>query len=118
MLGLKRLAVAQYERAPGVPRAQPRASAHAGRLLAVGPAAATRPSRCIDVKRRSSTLPRADVLVAESPRIARSAGAGIVELTDRQVGLLYKNEAPVGRARPGTRPALLARPGEGARRGA
>jgi regulator of protease activity HflC (stomatin/prohibitin superfamily) len=101
MLGWKRLTVAQYERAlvfrdrslervlvPGVywlwdPLAR----------LAV---------QTFDISTPELTLPRADVLIAEA-RALLEPFVQVVELGDRQVGLVYKNERLAGVLAPGTR---------------
>jgi regulator of protease activity HflC (stomatin/prohibitin superfamily) len=101
MLGWKRLTVAQYERAlvfrdrslervlvPGVywlwdPLAR----------LAV---------QTFDISTPELTLPRADVLIAEA-RVLLEPFVQVVELGDRQVGLVYKNERLAGLLAPGTR---------------
>jgi regulator of protease activity HflC (stomatin/prohibitin superfamily) len=101
MLGWKRLTVAQYERAlvfrdrslervlvPGVywlwdPLAR----------LAV---------QTFDISTPELTLPRADVLIAEA-RALLEPFVQLVELGDRQVGLVYKNERLAGVLAPGTR---------------
>src|SRR5688572_610517 len=101
MLGWKRLTVAQYERAlvfrdrslervlvPGVywlwdPLAR----------LAV---------QTFDISTPELALPRADVLITEA-RALLEPFVQIVELGDRQVGLVYKNERLAGVLAPGTR---------------
>jgi regulator of protease activity HflC (stomatin/prohibitin superfamily) len=101
MLGLKRLVVAQYERAlvfrerslervltPGVYRVWDPL-----RRLAV---------QMYDVNTPEVALPRADVLVAEA-RALLEPQVEIVELGDREVGLVYKNERLTGVLAPGAR---------------
>ena len=101
MLGLKRLTVAQYERAlvfrerslervltPGVywlwdPM---------GRLAV----------QVFDVTTPELTLPRAEVLIAGS-RVLLEPQVEIVELGDREVGLVHKNERLSGVLAPGSR---------------
>ncbi|MEO8019645.1 MAG: slipin family protein [Pseudomonadota bacterium] len=101
MLGLKRLSIAEYERAlvfrerslervltPGVywlwdPL---------GRLSV----------QTYDVTTPELVLPRADVLLTES-RALLEPHLQIVELGDREIGLVYKNERLTGVLAPGTR---------------
>ena len=102
MLGLKRLTVAQYERALVYPRSQSRACAAPRRVLAVRSAGASAPCRCTTRAQPELTLPRADVLVAEA-RALLEPYVQIVELGDREVGLVYKNDRLAGVLAPGTR---------------
>ena len=62
-------------------------------------------------------LPRADVLIAEA-RAVLEPQVQIVELGDREVGLVYKNERLAGVLAPGARQLYWRGPVEGARRGA
>jgi regulator of protease activity HflC (stomatin/prohibitin superfamily) len=101
MLGLKRLMVAQYERAL-VFRERSLA-----RVLTPGVYWLWDPLRRLavqmyDVNTPEIVLPRADVLVAEA-RALLEPQAEIVELGDREVGLVYKNERLCGVLAPGAR---------------
>jgi len=99
MLGLKRVKVAQYERAL-VYRDR-----NLERVLAPGKYRVARWSSTVqmyDVSQPELTLPRADVLVAEARELLEPL-VQIVELGDREVGLVYKNERLSGVLAPGTR---------------
>ena len=101
MLGLKRLAVAQYERALVFRERS------LDRVLTPGVYWLWDPLKRLavsvyDVNIPELALPRADVLVAESRALLEPV-VEIVELTDRQVGLVYKNERLSGVLAPGTR---------------
>jgi regulator of protease activity HflC (stomatin/prohibitin superfamily) len=99
MLGLKRVKVAQYERAL-VYRDR-----NLERVLAPGKYRVPRWNRTVqmyDVSQPELTLPRADVLVAEA-RALLEPQVQIVELGDREVGLVYKNDRLTGVLAPGTR---------------
>ena len=101
MLGLKRLAVAQYERALVFRERS------LDRVLTPGVYWLRDPLKRLavsvyDVNIPELALPRADVLVAESRALLEPV-VEIVELTDRQVGLVYKNERLSGVLAPGTR---------------
>jgi regulator of protease activity HflC (stomatin/prohibitin superfamily) len=99
MLGLKRVKVAQYERAL-VYRDR-----NLERVLAPGKYRVPRWNCTVqtyDVSQPELTLPRADVLVAEA-RALLEPQVQIVELGDREVGLVYKNDRLTGVLAPGTR---------------
>src|SRR5690554_2661169 len=55
-----------------------------------------------DVTQAEVALPRAEVLIAEA-REKLEASMQIVELSDREVGLVYKNDRLAGVLAPGTR---------------
>jgi regulator of protease activity HflC (stomatin/prohibitin superfamily) len=101
MLGLKRLSVAQYERAlvfreRSLERVLTRGVYWLwdpmGRLTV----------QVYDANVPELALPRADVLVAEA-RALLEPYVQVVELGDRQVGLVFKNDRLVGVLAPGTR---------------
>ncbi len=101
MLGLKRLTVAQYERAL-VFRERSLA-----RVLAPGVYWLWNPLQRVsvqlyDVSTPELALPRVDVLLAQA-RVLLEPHVQIVELGDREVGLVYKNERLSGVLAPGTR---------------
>ena len=99
MLGMKRVKVAQYERAL-VYRDR-----NLERVLAPGKYRVPRWGRTVqtyDVSQPELTLPRADVLVAEARELLEPL-VQIVELGDREVGLVYKNDRLTGVLAPGTR---------------
>ncbi len=99
MLGLKRVKVAQYERAL-VYRDR-----NLERVLAPGKYRVPRRGCTVqtyDVSQPELTLPRADVLVAEARDLLEPL-VQIVELGDREVGLVYKNDRLTGVLAPGTR---------------
>jgi regulator of protease activity HflC (stomatin/prohibitin superfamily) len=99
MLGLKRVKVAQYERAL-VYRDR-----NLERVLAPGKYRVRRwgcTVEMFDVGKPELTLPRADVLVAEARELLEPL-VQIVELGDREVGLVYKNDRLTGVLAPGTR---------------
>jgi regulator of protease activity HflC (stomatin/prohibitin superfamily) len=99
MLGLKRVKVAQYERAL-VYRDR-----NLERVLAPGKYRLRGWGRTVqmyDVSQPELTLPRVDVLVAEARDLLEPL-VQIVELGDREVGLVYKNERLTGVLAPGTR---------------
>ena len=101
MLGLKRLSVAQYERALVFRERS------LERVLTRGVYWLWDPMGRLTVQVYDATvpelaLPRADVLVAEA-RALLEPFVQIVELGDREVGLVYKNERLAGVLAPGTR---------------
>jgi regulator of protease activity HflC (stomatin/prohibitin superfamily) len=101
MLGLKRLTVAQYERALVFRERS------LERVLTPGVYWLWDPLRRLavqvfDVNTPEVALPRADVLVAEARALLEPA-VEIVELGDREVGLVYKNERLAGVLAPGSR---------------
>ena len=99
MLMLKRVKVALYERAL-VYRDR-----NLERVLAPGKywlAGRGIDVQVYDVSKAELELPRADVLVAEA-RALLEPYVQIVELGDREVGLVYKNERLTGVLAPGTR---------------
>ena len=101
MLGLKRLSVAQFERAL-VFRER-----NLVRVLTRGVYWLWDPMARLTVQVYDATvpelaLPRADVLLAEA-RALLEPQVQIVELGDREVGLVYKNDRLAGVLAPGTR---------------
>jgi regulator of protease activity HflC (stomatin/prohibitin superfamily) len=101
MLGLKRLSVAQFERALVFRERS------LERVLTRGVYWLWDPMGRLTVQVYDATvpelaLPRADVLVAEA-RALLEPFVQIVELGDREVGLVYKNERLTGVLAPGTR---------------
>lgn len=101
MLGLKRLTVAQYERALVFRERS------LERVLTPGVYWLWDPLKRLtvqvfDVNTPEVTLPRADVLVSESRALLEPV-MELIELGDRQVGLVYKNERLAGVLAPGTR---------------
>jgi len=101
MLGLKRLMVAQYERALVFRERS------LERVLTPGVYWLWDPLKRLavqmyDVNTPELVLPRADVLVAEA-RALLEPQVEIVELGDREVGLVYKNERLTGLLAPGAR---------------
>ena len=101
MLGLKRLSVAQYERALVFRERS------LERVLTRGAYWLWDPLGRLTVQMYDATmpelaLPRADVLVAEA-RALLEPHVQIVELGDREVGLVYKNDRLTGVLAPGTR---------------
>jgi regulator of protease activity HflC (stomatin/prohibitin superfamily) len=101
MLGLKRLSVAQYERALVFRERS------LERVLTQGVYWLWDPMKRLavqtyDVAVPELSLPRADVLVAEA-RALLEPQVQIVELGDREVGLVYKNERLTGVLAPATR---------------
>jgi regulator of protease activity HflC (stomatin/prohibitin superfamily) len=101
MFGLKRLTVAQYERALVFRERS------LERVLTPGVYWLWDPLQRLavqtfDVNTPELALPRADVLVAES-RALLEPQVQVVELGDREVGLVYKNERLAGVLAPGTR---------------
>jgi regulator of protease activity HflC (stomatin/prohibitin superfamily) len=101
MLGLKRLSVAQFERALVFRERS------LERVLTRGVYWLWDPMGRLTVQTYDATvpelaLPRADVLVAEA-RALLEPFVQIVELGDREVGLVYKNERLAGVLAPGTR---------------
>jgi regulator of protease activity HflC (stomatin/prohibitin superfamily) len=101
MLGLKRLSVAQYERALVFRERS------LERVITRGVYWLWDPMGRLTVQMYDATvpelvLPRADVLVAEA-RAMLEPYVQIVELADREVGLVYKNERLTGVLAPGTR---------------
>ena len=101
MLGLKRLSVAQYERALVFRERS------LERVLTRGVYWLWDPMGRLAVQMYDATvpelaLPRADVLVAEA-RALLEPQVQIVELGDREVGLVYKNDRLTGVLAPGTR---------------
>ena len=101
MLGLKRLSVAQYERALVFRERS------LERVLTRGVYWLWDPLARLTVQVYDATvpdlsLPRADVLVAEA-RAMLEPYVQIVELADREVGLVYKNDRLTGVLAPGAR---------------
>jgi regulator of protease activity HflC (stomatin/prohibitin superfamily) len=101
MFGLKRLTVAQYERALVFRERS------LERVLTPGVYWLWDPLQRLavqvfDVNAPEVALPRADVLVAEARALLEPA-VEIVELGDREVGLVYKNERLAGVLAPGSR---------------
>jgi regulator of protease activity HflC (stomatin/prohibitin superfamily) len=101
MLGLKRLSVAQYERALVFRERS------LERVLTRGVYWLWDPMARLTVQVYDATvpelaLPRADVLLAEA-RALLEPHVQIVELGDREVGLVYKNDRLAGVLAPGTR---------------
>jgi len=101
MLGLKRVTVAQYERAFLFRERSFERVLSPGVYWLWDPLA-----RCtvqtFDVSVPEISLPRADVLIAES-RALLEPYVQIVELGDREAGLVYKNERLAGVLAPGSR---------------
>ena len=101
MLGLKRVTVAQYERAFLFRERSLERVLSPGIYWLWDPLA-----RCtvqtFDVSVPEISLPRADVLLAES-RAMLEPYVQIVELGDREAGLVYKNERLAGVLAPGSR---------------
>ena len=100
MLGLKRLSVAQYERALVFRERS------LERVLTPGVYWLWDPLqrlavKVFDVNTPELTLPRAEMLIAES-RALLDPHVQVVELGDREVGLLYKNERLSGVLAPGS----------------
>jgi regulator of protease activity HflC (stomatin/prohibitin superfamily) len=101
MLGLKRLMVAQYERALVFRERSLKRVLTPGVYWLWDPLSRVA-VQTFDVSAPEVTLPRADVLLAEA-RAALEPLVQIVELGDREVGLVYKNERLAGVMAPGTR---------------
>ena len=101
MLGLKRLTVAQYERAL-VFRERSLERVLAPGVYWLWDPLARLVVQTFDISVPELTLPRADVLIAES-RALLEPFVQIVELGDREVGLVYKNERLTGVLAPGSR---------------
>ena len=101
MLGLKRLSVAQYERALVFRERSLERVLTRGVYWLWDPLARLTVQVC-DASVPELALPRADVLVAEARDLLESY-VQIVELGDREVGLVYKNDRLVGVLAPGTR---------------
>ena len=101
MLGLKRLMVAQYERALVFRERSLERVLTPGVYWLWDPLKRLAVQMC-DVNTPELVLPRADVLVAEA-RALLEPQVEIVELGDREVGLVYKNERLSGLLAPGTR---------------
>jgi regulator of protease activity HflC (stomatin/prohibitin superfamily) len=101
MLGLKRLTVAQYERALVFRERSLERVLTPGVYWLWDPLRRTA-VQVFDVNSPEVALPRADVLIAESRALIEPA-MEIVELGDREVGLVYKNERLAGVLAPGSR---------------
>ena len=101
MLGLKRLTVAQYERALVFRERSLERVLTPGVYWLWDPLRRTA-VQVFDVNSPEVALPRADVLIAESRALIEPA-MEIVELGDREVGLVYKNERLSGVLAPGSR---------------
>ena len=99
MLMLKRVKVALYERALVYRDRNLERVLAPGKYWLVG---RDLDVQMYDVSKAEIDLPRADVLVAEA-RGTLEPYVQIVELGDRQVGLVYKNERLTGVLAPGTR---------------
>jgi regulator of protease activity HflC (stomatin/prohibitin superfamily) len=101
MLGLKRLSVAQYERAL-VFRERSLERALTRGVYWLWDPMARLTVQVYDATVPELALPRADVLVAEARELLEPL-VQIVELGDREVGLVYKNDRLTGVLAPGTR---------------
>jgi len=101
MLGLKRLMVAQYERVL-VFRERSLERVLAPGVYWLWDPLARLTVQTYDVTAPELVLPRADVLLADA-RAMLEPYVQIVELSDREVGLVYKNERLSGVLAPGTR---------------
>ena len=101
MLGLKRVAVAQYERAFLFRERSLERVLSPGVYWLWDPLARYA-VQTFDVSVPEISLPRADVLLAES-RAMLEPYVQIVELGDREAGLVYKNERLAGVLAPGSR---------------
>jgi regulator of protease activity HflC (stomatin/prohibitin superfamily) len=101
MLGLKRMNVAQYERALLFRERSLERVLTPGVYWLWDPLARLN-VQTYDVSVPELNLPRADVLLSESRALLEPA-LEIVELGDRQVGLVYKNERLAGVLAPGAR---------------
>jgi hypothetical protein len=99
MLMLKRIKVALYERALVYRDRNLERVLAPGKYWLVGRGLDV---QVYDVSSPELELPRADVLVAEA-RDLLDPYVQIVELGDREVGLVYKNERLTGVLSPGTR---------------
>jgi len=96
---LKRVKVAQYERALVYRDRNLERVLAPGKYWLMGRGLDV---QVYDVSKAEIDLPRADVLVAEA-RALLEPTVQIVELGDREVGLVYKNERLTGVLAPGTR---------------
>ncbi len=101
MLGLKRVTVAQYERAFLFRERSLERVLSPGAYWLWDPLARYT-VQTFDISVPEISLPRADVLIAES-RALLDPYVQIVELGDREVGLVYKNERLAGVLAPGSR---------------
>jgi hypothetical protein len=107
MMGMKRITIAQYERGLLFRNRSFEAVMEPGVHWLFDPLKRTE-IKVYDVAVAEFEHPRVDVLIAEA-RALIERHLMIVELGDREVGLVYKNDRLVSVLSPGKRPAVLAR---------